>query len=255
MNEEILNAIDELQNRIKGLKDQEKIEKCSTKFKAELRGDKTNLNALSWEEINEIAENGRADKVLEVGDTKTITLYTGEIVELVIIGFNHDKLSEQDKKAGITFAFKDLLDGEFEMNGEYTNVGGWEKCKMRNEYMNRLFKLLPTELRSVIAVVDKNTSIGDESEELKTTQDKLFLLSQSEVFGNSSYSADGEGEQYEYFKDNENRIAHRNGSSDWWWLRSPNVAYSTYFCVVDDYGGANYSVAGFSYGVRPAFCL
>lgn len=255
MKEEILSAIDELQNRIKGLTNQEKIEKCFTKFKAEIRGDKTNLNALSWEVINEIAENGRASKVFEIGDTKTITLYTGETIELVIIGFNHDKLSEQNKNAGITFAFKDLLDGEFEMNGEYTNVGGWEKCKMRNEYMNRLFKLLPTELQSVIAVVDKNTSIGNESEEIKTTQDRLFLLSQSEVFGNSSYSVDGEGEQYEYFKDSENRVAHRNGSSDWWWLRSPNVAYSTVFCYVSGDGPADCYGAGYSGGVRPAFCL
>ena len=150
---------------------------------------------------------------------------------------------------------KQLLFLIFEMNGEYTNDGGWEKCKMRNEYMNRLFKLLPTELQSVIAVVDKNTSIGNESEELKTTQDKLFLLSQSEVFGNSSYSVDGEGEQYEYFKDQENRIAHRNGSSDWWWLRSPNVASSTSFCDVSSGGRATYAGAGGSYGVRPAFCL
>ena len=255
MKEEILSAIDELQNRIKGLTNQEKIEKCFIKFKAEIRGDKTNLNTLTWEEINEVAENGRADKVFEIGDTKTITLYTGEVVELAIIGFNHDKLSEQNKKASITFAFKNLLDGEFEMNGEYTNIGGWEKCKMRNEYMNRLFKLLPTELQSVIAVVDKKTSVGNESEELKTTKDKLFLLSQSEVFGNSSYSADGEGEQYEYFKDNENRVAHRNNSSDWWWLRSPNVASSSRFCNVTGNGFADYTTASDSHGVRPAFCL
>ena len=69
--------------------------------------------------------------------------------------------------AGITFALKDLLDGEFEMNETNTNIGGWRKSKMRNVYMPRFYKLLPKDLQGVIKSVLKETDDD-------VTVDKLF---------------------------------------------------------------------------------
>ena len=54
------------------------------------------LNDYTWQEIKEAANEGYADKIFKIGDTKTIELYTGETIEVVIVGFNHDKISGSD---------------------------------------------------------------------------------------------------------------------------------------------------------------
>lgn len=176
-----------------------------------------NIENMTWQEIAEIAATGEAQRHFKIGDTKDIVLYTGERVKAVILGFNHDVLSQNgraaDKTAGITFGLKDLLDGEYEMNEDFGNAGGWKKSKMRNVYMPRFLSLLPEELRDVIKPVVKLTGTGGGSDDVTSTDDKLFLLSQAEVCGDSTYTADGEGEQYEYFKDAANRINRRGGSA------------------------------------------
>ena len=186
-------------------------------------------------------------------------LYTGERVKGVILGFNHDVLSENgraaDKTAGITFGLKDLLDGEYEMNEKNTNTGGWEKSKMRNVYMPRFLSLLPADLRDAIKPVVKLTGTGGGSDDITSTDDKLFLLSQVEVCGDDTYTADGEGKQYEYFKDAANVVKRRGGSAYSWWLRSPYLGNSTYFWCVFPSGDVSDNYASKSNGVSFGFCV
>jgi hypothetical protein len=218
-----------------------------------------NIENMTWREIAEIAATGEAQRHFKIGDTKDIVLYTGERVKAVILGFNHDILSENgraaDKTAGITFGLKDLLDGEYEMNEDFGNAGGWKKSKMRNVYMPRFLSLLPAELRDEIKPVVKLTGTGGGSDDVTSTDDKLFLFSQAEVCGDSTYTADGEGEQYEYFKDAANRVKRRGGSANSWWLRSPNVSGSTIFRYIFSTGGVSYHSANFAYGVSFGFCV
>lgn len=213
--------------------------------------------ALSWAQIAEIAKNGDADKHFKIGDTKDITLYTGEMVAAVILGFNHDVLSDgaTDKTAGITLGIKDLLDGEFEMNEKYTNGGGWRDSKMHNVYMPRFFKLLPDELRPLIKTVVKLTGIGGGFNNITSTDDKLFLFSQAEVIGNSKYTADGEGEQYDYFKGYDTHVKSRGGSASGWWLRSPYTDFSYNFRIIGRYGSVGNYIASGTNGVSFGFCL
>ena len=218
-----------------------------------------NIENMTWQEIAEIAATGEAQRHFKIGDTKDIVLYTGERVKGVILGFNHDVLSENgraaDKTAGITFGLKDLLDGEYEMNEKNTNTGGWEKSKMRNVYMPRFLSLLPADLRDAIKPVVKLTGTGGGSDDITSTDDKLFLLSQVEVCGDDTYTADGEGKQYEYFKDAANVVKRRGGSAYIWWLRSPDLGISTGFWCVGPSGGVSYGGASGSYGVSFGFCV
>lgn len=218
-----------------------------------------NLNEMTWGEIEEIAATGEAQKYFNIGDTKDIVLYTGERVKAVILGFNHDVLSQNgratNKTAGITFGLKDLLDGENEMNKNATNAGGWKKSKMRNVYMPRFLSLLPAELRDEIKPVVKLTGTGGGSDDITSTGDKLFLFSQAEVCGDSTYTADGEGKQYEYFKDAANRVKHRGGSANGWWLRSPYVSNSYGFRRITSTGSIYTSYASNTYSVSFGFCV
>ncbi|MCM1218018.1 MAG: DUF6273 domain-containing protein [Lachnospiraceae bacterium] len=216
------------------------------------------LEMLTWSEIAEIAKSGKAAAHFRVGDTKDITLKSGETVTAVIVDFNHDVLdSEIESTAGITFGIKGVLDGWFEMNADDTNKGGWAKSKMRTVYMQRIENLLPDDVRAALQPVVKTTTKGGGSDDIEMTVDKLFLFSEVEIVGtDAADSGDDEGVQYKYFEKPENRVKHRdNGSACSWWLRSPSTTPATAFCCVISSGAVPRYPASGAYGVSFGFCL
>ena len=216
------------------------------------------LEMLTWEEIADIAKSGKAAAHFRVGDTKDITLKSGETVTAVIVDFNHDVLdSELESTAGITFGIKGVLDGWFEMNTYDTNKGGWAKSKMRTVYMQRIENLLPDDVRAALQPVVKTTTKGGGSDEIEMTVDKLFLFSEVEIVGtDAADSGDDEGVQYKYFEKPENRVKKRdNGAACNWWLRSPNTSGAAFFCGVYTSGIMRSYFASNAYGVSFGFCL
>ena len=90
---------------------------------------------------------------------------------------------------------------------------------------------------------------------------KIFLLSGYEVGWTTSDSSyfPVDGEKLDYFTassgGNSKRIANFNGSSDYWWLRSPLAVNTKYVWRVDSGGGYRNSYASNSFGIRPAIIL
>lgn len=233
-----------------------------------------------WNDISEIIDSGKAKEVFEIGDEREETLITGEKITLVILGFGQDE-KVSGGKVNMTIGLKNLMDGDFEMNLTHTNEGGWEKSRMRTVYMERVFKLLPEELRNIIVPVKKGTSAGGGSTDITVSEDKLFLFSLAEIYSprgisksdNSDISGNAdtyqeEGAQYEYFKellgdadpydDNKEiikRKANGGGSANGWWLRSPNIGSTSSFRCVGSNGGVYYNNAGYTYGVCFGFCV
>ena len=121
--------------------------------------------------------------------------------------------------------------------------------------MSTYLSQLPATLRNVIKTVNKRTSAGNQSSSIQTTQDKLFLLSEIEIFGATTYSFAGEGTQYEYYAAGNTTIKKVNGSADYWWERSPYSDDTTYFCGVNASGYADYYGASGSCGVSFGFCV
>ena len=107
----------------------------------------------------------------------------------------------------------------------------------------------------MLKFVNKVTSKGNNQSGLETTSDKLFLLSEIEVFGATQYSYAGEGKQYEYYTAGNSTIKKVNGSAATWWERSPISGNTSYFCVVGNNGDANRSNASSSIGVSFGFCI
>lgn len=218
------------------------------------------LSSYTWAQIAEISGRGDAANTFKIGDTKQFMLLSGEHLTAVIIGFDHDYLSENDaatnKTVGITFGIKEIMDGWYEMNADDTNKDGWNGCKMRNTYMARIFNLLPPELKDIIKTVAKPTGRGANSARLDVANDKLFLFSEVELTGATEYTTTGEGWQYEYFKDEENRIKERSdGSACVWWLRSPYVDGVSTFRCVSSFGVVHHGNAGYACGVSFGFCV
>ena len=91
---------------------------------------------------------------------------------------------------------------------------------------------------------------------VKVMYRKLWVFSESEMFGSAIYSPAEDGKRYEAFATRKDRVAYdENGSACWTWLRSAYFGDSCSFCVVDTSGCASYSYALDSYGVALGFCI
>lgn len=187
-------------------------------------------------------------KKLKLGDKIAFELLTGEKVKAEVVGLSHDNLANGKGKANTTLRF--TIDGEFNMNDKWTNVGGWAKSKMRTTYCKRLFNILPETLRKAVKTVLKETTKGGGSTELESTKDKIFLFSNEETIGNDGWSVYvKEGEQYELFKKKDYKFC------KWSWLRSPNPSSTCTFYYVYSNGGNDWNGANGSYGVCFALCI
>lgn len=120
---------------------------------------------------------------------------------------------------------------------------------------------------SHIGTVKKKTGLNtiSDGDGTATHDEKVFLLSRSEVFMGDEY-AGGEDTPYAYYKNysdyqipstnaDKNRIKYRAGIARVWWLRSPNAGYASYVRLVDTSGAWYSHSATNASGVAPACCI
>ena len=214
---------------------------------------KDNFADNDWASIIAACHSGSVPSTWVVGNSKTMTI-NGASYQVDIIGKNHDTYTAGGK-APLTFQLHDCYADTKAMNSSNTNSGGWTSCAMRSTHLPAILALMPTEIQNGIREVNKLTSAGSQSATINTTADKLFLLSEVEIFGSTTYSEAGEGTQYDYYKAGNSKVKKRNGSAAIWWGRSPNAGYSTRFCYVDSNGSAGLSGASTARGVAFGFCF
>ena len=207
----------------------------------------------SWEEIIAACQSGNVPDSWAVGDSKMMTI-NGADYQIDIIGKNHDTYTAGGT-APLTFQLHDCYTDTKQMNSSDTNVGGWTSCAMRSTHLPAILALMPTEVQTAIREVNKLTSAGNASATINTTADKLFLLSEIEIFGSTKYSATGEGTQYAYYKGSGSAIKNVNGSACEWWERSPVNFSNAHFCSVFKTGINNFSTANYYYNVAFGFCF
>ena len=207
----------------------------------------------TWAAIIAACQSGNVPDSWAVGDSKMMTI-NGTDYQIDIIGKNHDTYTAGGT-APLTFQMHDCYETAYAMNSSNTNSGGWTSCKMRSTRLPAILALMPTEVQNGIREVTKLTSAGNMSATINTTADKLFLLSEIEIFGSVIYSKNGEGTQYDYYNAGNSKVKKVNGSASHWWERSPSGTDSTYFCRVGSDGNAYYNVSTYSRGVSFGFCF
>lgn len=207
----------------------------------------------TWAQIIKACQKNYIPSTWKVADQKAMTIGNKDYI-IDIIGINHDTYTAGGK-APLTFQMHDCYRDAKKMNSSNTNSGGWTSCAMRQTHLPAILALMPTEVQNGIREVSKLTSAGNKSSTINTTADKLFLLSEVEIFGSTSYSAAGEGTQYDYYKAGNSKVKNRNGSAAFWWERSPRASSSAYFCLVDSSGNASLYGASRAYGVAFGFCF
>lgn len=207
-----------------------------------------------WATIIKACHKNQVPETWVVGNQKAMTINGADYV-IAIIGKGHDDYADGSGKAPLTFQLHDCYADRNMMNGGNTNSGGWTSCDMRSTHLPAILALMPTEVQNGIQEVNKLTSEGSRSTTISTTADKLFLLSEIEIFGNITYSASGEGTQYAYYKAGNSKVKNYNGSANYWWQRSPRIGNYTSFCAVSNSGLADYISANDVYCISFAFCF
>ena len=208
----------------------------------------------TWEQIIDACHKNKVPDTWVVGNSKTM-LINGTEYQIDIIGKGHDDYADGSGKAPLTFQMHDCYGARLRMNDPSTNSGGWTSCAMRSTHLPAILALMPTEVQSGIREVNKLTSAGNQSTTINTTADKLFLLSEIEVFGRDDYSVSGEGTQYDYYKAGNSKVKKLNGGANPWWERSPQGSNSTDFCIVNSGGDAAYTGSANAIFMAFGFCF
>ena len=241
--------------------------------------------------------------VWSVGDERVVSLsamsntfgekgetHRAQDIIMTIIDFNHDALETPINgitKALITIHQKTyLMDAEcaagtrygedntengFMNNADADNVS-WKGCARRTWCNNTYYNALPSSFKSMVKDTIHSTTVGHGSTSLENTIDKVFLLSEYEIFGQTKRAAAQEGEQYAYYMTSANRLKTppyaSNYASHMWYERSPYKVYINDFwpwCMVyvngnADFAGSTIASIYLSHnhdvvGIVPAMCL
>lgn len=201
----------------------------------------------TWAELKALSEAGRLGEVLKSGDNIPVTLKNGEKVSFDV---------GKDESGKIYFVMHNCLKEIKPMNDVWSNQGGWEESVMRRYLNEEVIELLPDELQEAIKPT-KIVQVWDGKK--RETEDKLFLLSRTQVFGKDERYEPTEpiDSQIDIFKSPRERVKESEGYEipARWWLRSPYSSGSNNFCYVSTDGTVYPYNANYSFEVALAFCI
>ena len=221
----------------------------------------------SWATIAANVRDGNIDQY-DVGDTKEVNLGSLGTFDVRVSNKSECTNGETSETAcGFVVEFVDTVAVKA-FNSADTNVGGWKNSYLHTYVNNDIYNALPSDLQNAIATTKVTSGHGSTSGETNfETQDKLYLLSSEEIWGNfasSTYAkydtAVGTSRQLDYYKNlgvltssYAGAKKQYNGSNSWWWIRSARSSNAKDFLHVDGTGAWSYYSASNSIGVSPAF--
>ena len=197
-----------------------------------------------WAQLKTVQEQmNLAEIMLEVGSEFPICLEADADNENDVFEQLTAQVVHVTKEGRVMVVLKDCMEKMRAMNDHATNKGGWKDSAMRKWLNEDVLPRLPKELQAMIVPRTIRQKINGEEVQ---TQDKLWLPSFTEMFGAKAAAEWAPGdlgdEQFELFDSERSRVKEVPGRGTWWyWLRSPNGSYSTYFCDVNSNGDAYYS--------------
>ncbi len=221
----------------------------------------------SWETIATNVRNGNISNY-NIGDTKEVDL--GNLGKYYVRIANTTTPSEcategfSQTACGFVLEFESIINNK-QMNGSFTNSGGWPASDLRSYLNSDLYNMLPTDLKSAIIDTTVVSSHGSDDSENFVSTDRLYLLAPKEIYSDWSNSYDSAKDltrQLDYYN-NKNvstssyadvikKIKTYNHVQSWW-LRSTVSDSDNKFYYVS-YNGYWYTYnSTYNWGVSPAF--
>lgn len=216
-------------------------------------------------EIQAIAKSGMASQYWSVGDYHTITMKTGEVIDVAIGDFNHD-VTPGGVTIPVTLVMKQALKDGGRIHSSNSTVGGYPECEFRKNVLPSIVSNFPDEWQNIMTTARKNSiAYSSSGHPIVTFDDKAWMLSAQEVIGATSFNGhscyDDGSTLYPIFSSNESRIRMSNGADCAWWTRSPRGPYTQYssYCYVRADGAVvssdNNATSTTIFGVPMRYCL
>lgn len=223
----------------------------------------TNISNMSWDNIRQVCLSNLASSFWKVGDVKTITSKSGNTYNIRLCDLQDGRYEYADGsgKSKAVFEFVDL----YKLNGSYINTkmnnfgnyDGWQKCKLRSTIIPQIIDDLPDDLVSAISEVKVLCSIGGgNSYQVNSSNDKLFLPAEIELFSKKHYSIglpESPLGQFDYYKANNTNEARIKSKE--YWERSPASNSNMYFCTIYSNGSYGEYNADTTNGVALIFAI
>ncbi len=193
-----------------------------------------------------------------VGDTRRVALSNGESVELVIIGFDADTLTNSingKTLAAVTWQQKNCLATKQAMSSSSTEYR-WPYTNLRAWLQNTYYGYLPNKFKSLIKTVNKKSSHTLSTPSLGATpvvfdsHDTIFIPSYGELKSSNPASMD-KSTVYEFYK-----VASNVSKNMSYWTRTGWVYITTSNSAYGFYSSDGNSISPNSEcGAAPAGCL
>lgn len=197
--------------------------------------------------MSSISKLGKAKEYYNVHDAIVVDGITFEIV-----GIGHDIDALTGYRSTITLRQVDHIKKSC-INLD-SCPDGFAASDLDKSLMKSPQSWIPESILPYLRTVSKKYATCDGS--IKVMYRKLWVFSESEMFGSAIYSPAEDGKRYEAFATSKDRIVNNeNGSACAVWLRSAFVGNSDNFCMVNTSGSASLGSANYSYGVALGFCV
>ncbi len=181
--------------------------------------------------------------------------WTHENVSMEVCGFKKYYLAENaSKRCSFTLLATHLLDRTRPFKLGNTNAGGWALSSLNIFLNTRLYTAMSEQLKSLIKQVTVPSSAGNMSTEITTSSCYVTIPSLVEVSNENPANEEPyiyEGTTISYMiSPAVRKRAFVDGDYANYWLRSPNIGYTTYIYQVDDNGNTyGFSNPGYASGI------
>ena len=187
-----------------------------------------------------------------IGNIKVVTLSDGTKVNMEIIAFGLDT-TPSGSVAAITWLATKYVK-TMKMNSDKTAEIDWSTCDVRAYVQGEFYNSLPADVKDAIVTVTK-TFYTPNNDATLTSNDNVWIPSQREIFGGTSFTTIGNHESYgvvysERFPD----VESRKRSISWTRTRRPNYNDTKYFGALSSSGGCTSRYLSMNDGVMPGFC-
>lgn len=209
----------------------------------------------TWDDVDSYIADGSYKTRYIPGDTVAITIGTEYTGRAQVVAIDAD-VDENGNTIPITWMTKNCLNTTHNMNDTNTNSGGYPASSMKT-YVDGLLTSMPAKVQSMIVPAVKTSYNYNNSSTNYSGVYSLWIPSVREMFtaSEASDSRENRGPTYtELFNGNSARIKQRNGSNQYYWLRSARAGYSSNFRVVSSNGYFSYGNASSAGGVVLGWC-
>ena len=197
--------------------------------------------------MSRISKAGEAKDHYKVHDTIVVDGITFEIV-----GIGHDIDASTGRNNTVTLRQVDHIKKSRIDPGPCPD--GFVASELDNSLMKSPQNWIPESILPYVRNVVKQHVMYNGH--IKVMYRKLWLFSESEMFGSAIYSPAETGGRYAAFATSKDRIVNdEDGSACYVWLRSARANSSSSFCMVTTSGSADRDIADHSYGVALGFCV